>query len=134
MTLDTYLARRRYYEALLLVAFVLVGFLANSIIVDIELGRGGRSYEHWLPWALEGTSHLALLLMFPAVIWFDARVPIRLSNWRRSLPAHALFSVAFSAGHVGLMYAFRKLSWPWFSADRRYGWDNWPVEFAFEYL
>ncbi len=134
MTLDAYLEKRRRYEALLVLAVLMTGFFANSIIVGIEMGRGGRDYETWLPWGLEGTSHLALLLVFPAVLWFDSRVPIRLGNWRRALPAHALFSVAFSLGHVGLMYAFRQLTWPWFSPGRRYAWDNWPVEFAFEYL
>lgn len=134
MTLDAYVSKRRRYEFLLIVAFVMTGFVANSIIVSIEMGRGGRSYETWLPWALEGSSHLALLIMFPLVLWFDSKVPIRLSNWRRALPAHAAFSVVFSLGHVGLMYAFRQLSWPLFSPGRQYGWDDWPVEFVFEYL
>ncbi len=134
MTLDAYLARRRRYEFLLVLAVAMTGFVANSIIVSIELGRGGRSYEAWLPWALEGSSHLAMLIVFPLVLWFDSMVPIRLSNWRRALPAHALFSVVFSLGHVGLMYAFRKASWPLFSPGRQYGWDNWPLEFVFEYL
>lgn len=134
MTLDAYLENRRRYETLLILAVVMTGFIANSIIVGIDLGRGGRDYDAWLPWALEGTSHLALLIMFPAVLWFDSRVPIRLSNWRHALPAHILFSVVFSLGHVGLMYAFRQLTWPMFAPARRYAWDNWPAEFAFEYL
>jgi DNA-binding LytR/AlgR family response regulator len=134
MTLDAYLARRRRYEFLLVVGFVLTGFVANSVIVSIEMGRGGRSYDIWLPWALEGSSHLALLLMFPLVLWFDSKVPIRLSNWRRALSAHAAFSVVFSLGHVGLMYAFRQWTWPLFSPGRQYGWEHWPLEFAFEYL
>ena len=134
MTLDAYLAKRRRYEFLLALAVTLTGFVANSIIVSIEFGRGGRSYESWLPWALEGSSHLAMLIMLPLVLWFDSKVPIRLSNWRRSLPAHAAFSLVFSLGHVGLMYAFRKLTWPMFSPGRQYGWDNWALEFTFEYL
>ena len=134
MTLDAYLARRRRYETLLLLTVVMTGFIANSLIVSIAMGRGGREFETWLPWALEGTSHLAVLIMFPVVVWFDSLVPIRLSNWWRALPAHAVFSVLFSIGHVGLMYAFRKLSWPLFSPGRQYGWDDWPTEFAFEYL
>ncbi len=134
MTLAHYLERRRRYEVLLVFGFVLTGFVANSIIVSIEMGRGGRSYETWLPWALEGSSHLALLIMLPAILWFDSLAPIRLSNWRRSVPAHAVFSIAFSIGHVGLMYLFRQMTWPLFSPGRRYQWENWPLEFAFEYL
>ena len=55
MTIDSYLGKRRRYETLLVLAVVLTGFLANSIIVSIEMGRGGRSYELWLPWATRST-------------------------------------------------------------------------------
>ncbi len=133
MSLEDYLRRRRFYEALLLFAVVGMGSVANSLIVTIEMGRGGP-FPAWLPWALETTSHLALLVMFPVVLWFDERVPIRLSRWRQALLGHALFSVVFSLGHVVLMYVFRKLVWSVYSPGNPYHWDNWLAQFGFEYL
>ncbi|MEM8816197.1 MAG: LytTR family DNA-binding domain-containing protein [Pseudomonadota bacterium] len=134
MTLENYLRRRRLFEVLIVLALVLTGFVANSVIVGIDMGRGGGTPNTWLPWALEGSSHLALLIMVPVVIAFNARFPIRPANWRTTLPAHVGFSLVFSLGHVGLMYGFRKLLWRAYSPEARYVWPEWLREFGYEYL
>ena len=134
MTLQRYLENRRWWEVGMVLGFALTGFLANVGIEVIERGRGGAEVSWLEPVVLEGTSHLAVMLLFPLILWFDHRNTIRANNWRRSLLAHALFSVAFSLGHVTLMYWSRVLA---FSASSRLGtyhWENWLSEFTYEYL
>ena len=60
MTLDRYLENRRYWEILIVAAFILMGLFANVGIVGIEYARAGDDWERWIPWVLEGTSHAAI--------------------------------------------------------------------------
>jgi len=134
MTLQRYLEYRRWWEIGMLLAFALVGFLANVGVEVIEHGRGGAAVDWLEPVILEGTSHLALIVMFPLILWFDHRNTIGVKTWRHSLPAHALFSVAFSLGHVTLMYWGRVLAFSVSSRLGTYHWEHWLAEFGYEYL
>lgn len=134
MTLDRYLENRRYWEILIVAAFILMGLFANVGIVGIEYARAGDDWERWIPWVLEGTSHAAIAALIPLILWFDRRFPILAATWRTSLVAHALFSVVWSMVHVLLMYGGRVLLYRFFSPEAPYHWSNWPGEFAYEYL
>lgn len=134
MTMERYLARRRWWETSMVLAFALIGFLANVSLALIEAGRGGGPAEWLEPVVLEGTSHIALIVLIPLVLWFDHRFTIRGSNWRRTISAHALFSVVFSLGHVSLMYWARVFIYSSSSNLGTYRWGNWPTEFGYEYL
>lgn len=133
MTLERYLAKRRIWETLILVTLVSISFLANVGVEIIDSSRGGPLAEPAKPWILEGTSHAAMIIMFPVVLWLDARVPLRLANWRMALPAHIGFSVVYSLGHVGLFYLGRVLLYPPV-LGRSYHWDSWWSQFGYEYL
>ena len=134
MTLDRYLENRRYWEILIVAAFVLMGLAANVGIVWIEYARSGDDWDRWVPWVLEGTSHVAIAVLVPVVVWFDRFFPIRADRWHTSTLAHALFSVAWSALHVLLMYGGRVLLYRIFSPEAPYHWSNWWAEFRYEYL
>ena len=134
MTLARYLARRRLFETLLVVTLMTVSVVANALLVTIELHRQGEPFAPWLPWALEGTSSVALLIVFPALLWFDAVAPLNRQTWLRSGFLHLVFSGLFSLGHVGLMYGMRKAMWPLLEAGASYHWPNWLAEFGYEYL
>lgn len=134
MTLDSYLEHRRRWEFAITVLLVLVSFVANVGVVTMELQRSGAPFPPWLPIVLEGTSHAALAALIPLILWFDIRFPIGRRTWKTSLPAHALFSVVFSLLHVTLMYWARVAIFRLLSPDFAYRWDDWPREFAYEYL
>ena len=60
----------------MVVGFVAIMFLASFAVEVIDLdrqGQGGNSLK--LALILEGTSHLATLLVVPAVLWFDSFFP-----------------------------------------------------------
>ena len=130
MRVQVYLERRRWYEVAITVGLIAVSFVANSLVAWFDLSRSGQPFRPALPWVLEGTSHVSFLLLVPFVLAFDRRFPLGLATWRRSLPAHALFSVVFALAHVGLFYVLRQLA---FGPDR-YHWDRWWTEFGYEYL
>ena len=132
MTLDQYMARRRWWGLAIVLIFVLVSFGANMGTELIERARHGNAGHPLEPWILEGTSHLAMLLAIPLVFWFDRRFPIGGERWLRNLGAHTLFSVVFSLVHVTLMYWGRVGMYKLGGAY--YRWDNWPGEFGYEYL
>ena len=134
MTLDRYLENRRYWEILIVAAFVLTGLFANVGIVSIEYARTGNDWDRWVPWVLEGTSHAAIGALIPLILWFDRHFPIRADTWRTSVLAHALFSVVWSLFHVLLMYGGRVLLYRLYSPEAPYHWDNWLGEFRYEYL
>jgi hypothetical protein len=134
MSVQRYLENRRFWEALIAIAFLLVSLFANVGVVWIEYARTGDDWARWLPWVLEFTSHLGLAAVIPVVVWFDHRFPIRSDTWRTSVPAHALFSVVASLLHVAIMYGGRVLLYRVFSPGDPYHWADPAQEFGYEYL
>ncbi len=134
MSMERYLARRRWWEIGMVLGFALVGFLANVGIELIELGRDGGPVNWLEPVVWEGTSHAVTVLLFPLILWFDHRNTIRADNWQQTVVAHALFSVIFSLLHVGLMYWARVLVYSVSSSLGSYHWENWLLQFGYEYL
>ena len=112
----------------------LVSFGANLGVELIERGRNAVDVGLTIPVIREGSSHVAMLLAIPPVIWFDRRFTIGGAHWLRNLWAHALFSVVFSLVHVTIMYWMRVVLYPLASPESTYSWDHWFGEFGYEYL
>jgi hypothetical protein len=133
MTLDRYMARRRWWETLMVLGFVAVMFLTSLGVVLIDRERLGLGGGIAVPLILEGTSHVSILLVFPFLLWFDRHFTLGGDRWLRNLFAHALFSVVFSLAHVTLMYWMRVALYR-AVLDDTYVWDRWLAEFGYEYL
>ena len=134
MTLERYIAKRRYWEFALFALVIVVFFLANLSVEIIDGGRQGAGFEYRGPLILEATSHLALALAIPLLLLFEHRYPFRAKSWRTSLASYVAFSVVFSLVHVTLMYWSRVLIFSLGEAPRTYRWDNWFGDFSYEYL
>ncbi|MDJ0710765.1 MAG: LytTR family DNA-binding domain-containing protein [Woeseiaceae bacterium] len=132
MTLDAYLAKRRYWELTIALGVLLISLLANIGTVWIDLARVDSPTAMQTALVLETTSHIGMAIAAPFVLWFDKRVPIAAATWRTSLLGHAGFSVVFSFVHVVTMYWGRILTYDYFNSS--YHWDNWPLQFFYEYL
>lgn len=132
MNLQHYLAHRRRYEALMWVVFILITTISNSIVVILDLRRLGESFHQWEPLVWETSSGLMILILIPALIWFNNRFPLREERWRRNLLAHIGASIAFSALHVAGMVAIRH--WVYSLAGGHYDFGPWLNESLYEYL
>lgn len=133
MTLDKYLANRRYWEFGLLFLIVLISFGANLGIEWIERGRGGSFYPVEAL-VSEATSHAVMLLIVPFAIMLLHRFPLRANTWLLSVATHGLFSIVFSLVHVTLMYWGRVLIFSHLENPIVYRWSNWFGQFGYEYL
>lgn len=114
------------------VGMFLVGAVANSVTVGMDVARLDLEFEAWQPAVWETSSGLVALALVPAVVWFTRRHPLHLDNWRRMLPLHVLASLAWSLLHVAGMVALRKLAYA--SVGEHYDFGQWGWEFGYEYL
>jgi hypothetical protein len=134
MTIDQYLAKRRYWEFALIMLIVVVSFVSNLGTELIELGRMSDDVDMSRPFILEATSHIAMALSIPLLLWLDSLWPVRATTWRRSAITHLGISVIFSLAHVTMMYWARVVAFGVAADGSRYHWDNWLGEFGYEYL
>jgi hypothetical protein len=132
MTLEQYQQNRRLWETLMWTGFFTLNWLAGTWVVWLEMQREGSSMPLWAPLTWEGSSNLVQLLLIPLILAWDKRFPIVRGNIRRSVAAHAAFSVVFSLLHVVLMVAIRKAVYAWHGHSYDFG--HWPTELFYEYL
>ena len=62
--IERYLKRERWYIAGMLVAFLLVETSINATSLMMEAREDGKALAAWIPFVLEYTSGLSLLLLF----------------------------------------------------------------------
>jgi hypothetical protein len=131
--LDRYQPYRRAAEAGFWIGFYCLQALANSVIVRMDIQRVAlEGFAPWEPWVWEWSSNLVLLALVPLALVFDRRFPLAFGSLRRSLPAHLLATVAFSALHVAAMVAIRKSVYA--TQGYHYDFGSWGWEFGYEYL
>lgn len=134
LNLERYLAQRRRWEAFFWIAYLIVTLLANAWITMIDAGRNGVELQPWEPLVWETTSNFVQGLLILAILWIDALFPLAAGAWRRTLVAHALFTVVYSLVHVSSMYWLRVGVYTVIGNNDGYWWPNWWQEFGYEYL
>ncbi|NKI68460.1 LytTR family transcriptional regulator [Collimonas pratensis] len=130
--LARYQRYRRFVEPGLWIVFLCMQALTNSRISWLDQMRQGTHLEWWKPVVWEWSSCMVLLLLIPAVIGFEIRLPLRWGLMRRNLRWHFIASVVFCLVHVSAMVALRKLAY--FSQNQDYNFGNWWHELGYEYL
>jgi len=123
---------RRSFEVGFWVLQYLIGAVANSITVNMDVRRLQLGFTAWQPAVWEASSSLVALALVPAVVVFTRRWPLHLDNWRRLLPLHLLGSIVWSVLHVAGMVAIRKAAYA--SQGQHYDFGLWWWEFGYEYL
>ena len=132
MTLERYLRHQRAYEVGLFALLFLVNYVAQTIVVWIDMENMGLDIPRWKPAVWEGTSTLVIAALLFPILWFDRRFPIERGNVRRGIVAHVLATVPWSLLHVGGMVGLRKLAY--FIAGDHYEFGDLPDELFYEYL
>lgn len=123
---------RRWAEAGFWVVVMGVQVVTNSLVSWFDLARAGAGQPFWQPLVWEVSSTLMIGALIPALLFADRRFPITWRSWRRHLPLHLLFTVAFCAVHVAGMVALRKLAYRAAGAD--YVVADWGHMLFYEYL
>ena len=104
----------------------------NSSVSWLEQLRQIHHAEWWQPVVWEWSSCMVLLLLVPAVIGFEKRLPLRWGVMRQHLPWHFVASLVFCLIHVCAMVLIRKLAY--LSQQQNYEFGNWWHELGYEYL
>lgn len=125
---DNFQRWRRLFEVGFWVLLYAVNAVFNSLDSVVEHPKSST----WEPWCWEISSFIMMLALVPAVIAFERRFPLRLDNWRRSLPLHLLASVPFSLIHVLGMVGLRMGTYA--MVDRYYDFGPWWLGLGYEYL
>jgi DNA-binding LytR/AlgR family response regulator len=132
MTLERYLRHRRAFEVGLWAVFLGVNFVANTVVVWLDVEKMGLDIPRWKPVVWEGSSTLVMAALIPLLLAFDRRFPIVRGSVGRGLVAHALFTIPWSLLHVGAMVLLRQLVY--LAAREQYHFGDLPDEFFYEYL
>ncbi len=134
MNLERYLAKRRYWEVVLWMAYLSIALLANAVVAWFDLERAKSTSQAWEAVVWEATSNGIHGLLIFLILRFDRRFPISLATWRTSLLAHVLFTPVYSLVHVSGMYWMRVGIYQALGNSSGYWWANWWTEFGYEYL
>ena len=132
MTLEKWLAHRKWWESGFWLVFFTIHAVANSVVATIEVARNNLGFSSWEPWVWEISSVLILLLLIPFILFVDCRFPLQQGKLTRHCLVHLAFTVPFSVLHVGGMVALR--DWAYAFMGGTYDFGHWPLEMFYEYL
>lgn len=120
------------YEITFLIFYFLInnGISATSEIM--EAGRKGEpAFQLWEPFVWEYSSAIGVLLLFPALLYLLKKWPFSWINIKTSLVIYLASSLVFSACHIAIMVAIRKIIY-WLQG-RFYDFGNIGYELLYEY-
>ncbi len=129
---ERFLPWKRWFEIGYWVATTLFNAVANSVTTWLDIRRSHLDTAPWEPVVWEWSSGLLWLALAWPLVWITRRHPLHWETWRRQLPLHFLFSVAFSLVHVLGMVGLRELAYRFMGSEYDFG--DWLVEFPYEYL
>ena len=130
-------ARRIFvWEMLYFAVWLTLSAISNTYTVVDDRVRLGDHLRIWRPAVWEGSSHLLVWCLVPAIAWWLAYFPITRRSWWRSLPAHLFATLPFSLIHVEGMVLMRKLAYLIAGEGYDFGpfWPNWSYEFRKDFV
>lgn len=130
--LQRFLKHERRYAVFGIVAilFVNANIIATSILIETQ--RAGGVIPVYQPFVTEYSSHLAVIVCIPLLIWAADRFRILGPQPWRGLLGHLAISVIYSLLHMGIFVAMRKLVFAMLGDDYQYS-DNLLMSFIYEY-
>lgn len=127
---------RRYVEVGFWIVVMALQALFNTMVAMVDARSRAVPRETWEIVVWEGSSHLVLLLLVPAIVALERRLsplaslaPGRLARY---LAWHLAASVVFSGVHVMAMFALRSLAYA--VAGEHYAFGGWAAQWGYEYL
>jgi hypothetical protein len=115
---------------LLLYLFINNGISATSVIMEANR-KGDSELQLWEPFVWEYSSAIGVLCLFPAIIFLLKKRPFSWTNIKKSLAIYLVSSVIFSACHIAIMVAIRKVIY-WLQ-DSFYDFGDIGFELLYEY-
>ncbi|MGJ7505169.1 LytTR family DNA-binding domain-containing protein [Variovorax sp. ZT5P49] len=124
---------RRYVEVAFWIVLMTLQAVFSTMVAIIDARTRAVPRANWEVATWEGSSHLVLLLLVPALVAVERRLsPLVRGHVLRFVVWHAVASVVFSAVHVVGMFGLRALVYA--VAGERYDFGGWVGQWGYEYL
>jgi DNA-binding LytR/AlgR family response regulator len=109
-----------------------VGFVnASTLITDAQ--RAGVALDPRVPWLLEYTSIAVILALVPLVAFYERRFPLDPDHWLKTIVAHVVGSIVYSAVHITVMILVRKAVFALFLGESYSFFDDAVTDILYEY-
>lgn len=129
--LEHYLRHERFFVFAMLFCFIAVETTINSSSLLMEAVNEGNPRPGWAWFALEYTSGLSMMVLFPLVLLFEKRFPLGWPIDWKNITAHLAGTLVFTILHIVLMTLLRKLVFA--AAGLAYSLGNISWELLYEY-
>jgi hypothetical protein len=129
--LEHYLEHEHIYVFVMLAAFLAVETTINASSLLMEAVSEGDNTPGWNGFALEYTSGIAMLCLFPLILAFEKRFPISWPLTAKTLGGHLLGSLSFSVLHIALMTLLRKLIYSMLGGGYTLGDPSWALLYEY---
>jgi hypothetical protein len=124
---------RRYVEVGFWIVLMALQAVFSTVVAVVDARSRAVPRATWEIVTWEGSSHLVLLALIPALVAIERRLsPLARNHWVRFFAWHAAASVAFSVVHVVAMFGLRALVYA--MAGGRYDFGGWASQWGYEYL
>jgi hypothetical protein len=124
---------RRYVEVAFWIVLMTLQAVFSTMVAIVDVRTRAVPRPNWEVATWEGSSHLVLLLLVPALVVVERRLsPLVRGHVLRFVAWHAVASVVFSVVHVVGMFGLRALVYA--VAGERYDFGGWVGQWGYEYL
>jgi DNA-binding LytR/AlgR family response regulator len=124
---------RRHVEVAFWIVLMTLQAVFSTVVAIVDMRTRAVPRANWEVATWEGSSHLVLLLLVPALVAVERRLsPLVRGHVLRFLAWHAVASVVFSLVHVVGMFGLRALVYA--MAGERYDFGGWVRQWGYEYL
>jgi DNA-binding LytR/AlgR family response regulator len=124
---------RRYVEVAFWIVLMTLQAVFSTMVAIVDVRTRAVPRANWEVATWEGSSHLVLLLLVPALVAVERRLsPLVRTHVLRFVAWHAVASVVFSVIHVVGMFGLRALVYA--MAGERYDFGGWASQWGYEYL
>lgn len=124
---------RRYVEVAFWIVLMTLQAVFSTMVAIVDVRTRAVPRANWEVATWEGSSHLVLLLLVPALVAVERRLsPLVRTHVLRFVAWHAVASVVFSVIHVVGMFGLRALIYA--MAGERYDFGGWASQWGYEYL
>jgi len=124
---------RRYVEVAFWIVLMTLQAVFSTVVAIVDMRTRAVPRANWEVATWEGSSHLVLLLLVPALVAVERRLsPLVRAHVLRFLAWHAVASVVFSLVHVVGMFGLRALVYA--VAGEHYDFGGWARQWGYEYL
>lgn len=129
--LEHYLKHERLYVFVMLFCFLGVETSINASSLLMEAVNDGNTRPGWTWFALEYTSGLSMIALFPLVLMIERRFPLNWPVARSHIAAHLVGTLVFTVLHIALMTLLRKLVFAAAEMDYSLGDLSWQLLYEY---